>query len=167
MISEYFIYLFLLTDATTELKTSASNGKSTIAAAVTGKGVNTAADASWEDIANNIISIPTGPNVYSSNISSYYTWSGYTYLRMNTNDWPSKNGYFIVSLMAQDGDYVGGSLSIWRYLGSYSNCTLITGRYNYPGTYNKACTVDSMKCSKNGFSASYKCDDGYALFIPD
>lgn len=45
------------TDATNELKTSVSEGKSLIAAAVTDKGVNTAADATFQTIANNIRSI--------------------------------------------------------------------------------------------------------------
>lgn len=39
------------------LKTSVSSGKSIIATAVTGKGVNTAADASFQTMANNINSI--------------------------------------------------------------------------------------------------------------
>lgn len=39
------------------LKTSVSEGKALIAAAVTGKGVSTAADATFETIANNINSI--------------------------------------------------------------------------------------------------------------
>ena len=42
------------------LKTSVSSGKSIVASAVTGKGVNTAADASFQTIANNINSISTG-----------------------------------------------------------------------------------------------------------
>ena len=42
------------------LKTSVSSGKSIVASAVTGKGVSTAADASFQTIANNINAIPTG-----------------------------------------------------------------------------------------------------------
>lgn len=42
------------------LKTSVSSGKSIIASAVTGKGVSTAADASFQTIANNIKAIQTG-----------------------------------------------------------------------------------------------------------
>ncbi len=41
------------------LKSSVSSGKSLIASAVTGKGVNTAADASFQTIANNISNIET------------------------------------------------------------------------------------------------------------
>lgn len=47
------------------LKTSVSSGKSLIASAVTGKGVNTAADASFQTIANNVNAIPTG-NAYGT-----------------------------------------------------------------------------------------------------
>lgn len=42
------------------LKTSVSSGKSLVAAAVTGKGVSTAADASFQTIANNVNAISTG-----------------------------------------------------------------------------------------------------------
>ena len=42
------------------LKTSVSSGKAAIASAVTGKGVQTAADASFQTMANNINAIPTG-----------------------------------------------------------------------------------------------------------
>ena len=40
------------------LKSSVSSGKSLVASAVTGKGVSTAADASFQTIANNINAIP-------------------------------------------------------------------------------------------------------------
>ena len=44
----------------TSLKSSVSSGKSIVASAVTGKGVQTAADATFQTIANNINAIPTG-----------------------------------------------------------------------------------------------------------
>ena len=47
------------------LKTSVSEGKALVAAAVTGKGVVTAADATFETIANNINSIKVGYDVVS------------------------------------------------------------------------------------------------------
>lgn len=45
------------------LKTSVSNGKAMVAAAVTDKGVQTAADATFNTIANNIRNIKTGYDV--------------------------------------------------------------------------------------------------------
>ncbi len=42
------------------LKTSVSNGKSLIASAITGKGISTASDATFQTMANNIGSIQTG-----------------------------------------------------------------------------------------------------------
>lgn len=47
------------------LKTSVSNGKSLIASAITGKGVSTASDATFQTMANNISSIviKTSPSV--------------------------------------------------------------------------------------------------------
>ena len=53
-------YEKMLTDATNKLKTSVSEGKSLIATAVTGKGVQTAVDATFQTMASNISSIPTG-----------------------------------------------------------------------------------------------------------
>ena len=52
------------TDATNELKTSVSEGKALVAAAVTDKGVNTAADATFQTIATNIRSISTGSGMF-------------------------------------------------------------------------------------------------------
>ena len=49
-----------LTNEINSLKTSVSSGKAAIASAVTGKGVQTAADASFQTMANNINAIPTG-----------------------------------------------------------------------------------------------------------
>ena len=63
--------LFLFTDATTELKTSVSNGKSAIAATVTDKGVNTAASDSFSTMANNIRAIPPTDAKYVSRIDKY------------------------------------------------------------------------------------------------
>ena len=66
------------TDACESLKTSVSEGKALIAAAVTDKGVNTAADASWETIANNIKSIV---------INKGYTKFTYSH-NFNSIQWP-------------------------------------------------------------------------------
>ncbi|MGE7113950.1 hypothetical protein [Lysinibacillus sp. NPDC047702] len=43
-----------------DLKQSVSNGKAQVASAITGKGVQTASDATFETMANNINKIPTG-----------------------------------------------------------------------------------------------------------
>ena len=52
--------------AVTELFTSVSDGKSAIAAAITDKGVTTAADATFQQMANNILDIPTGGGTSTS-----------------------------------------------------------------------------------------------------
>ena len=49
-----------------ELKTSVSEGKSLIAAAVTDKGVQTAADDTFQQMADNISNISTGLEVYTA-----------------------------------------------------------------------------------------------------
>ncbi len=43
-----------------DLKSSVSNGKAQVASAITGKGVQTASDATFDTMANNIRAIPTG-----------------------------------------------------------------------------------------------------------
>ena len=71
-----------MTDATNELKTSVSEGKSLIATAVTGKGVQTAADASFSTMASNISNIVAQEYVtvfFSGNSQSCtITFYGYT-----------------------------------------------------------------------------------------
>lgn len=53
-------------DEFNSLKTSVSEGKALVAAAVTDKGVSTAADATFQTIATNIGSIVTGSTGYTS-----------------------------------------------------------------------------------------------------
>ena len=63
------------------VKTSVSEGKALVAAAVTGKGVSTAADATFQQMATNIGKIETSPsystiyNFSTSNSYVEYTWS--------------------------------------------------------------------------------------------
>lgn len=52
------------------LKTSVSSGKAAIASAVTGKGVQTAADASFQTMANNINALPPGYKMISINVTA-------------------------------------------------------------------------------------------------
>lgn len=72
------LLLFLLTDATNELKTSVSDGKTAIAAAVTDKGVNTAASDSFSTMATNIGSIPVGTDTSDATATAAQILSGYT-----------------------------------------------------------------------------------------
>ena len=72
------LLLFLPTDATNELKTSVSDGKTAIAAAVTDKGVNTAASDSFETMASNIGAIPTGTDTSDATAAAAQILSGQT-----------------------------------------------------------------------------------------
>lgn len=57
--------------AVTELFTSVSDGKSAIAAAITDKGVTTAADATFQQMANNILDIQTGVSITLESIEIF------------------------------------------------------------------------------------------------
>ena len=85
-----------LTSVDTEissLKSSVSNGKSLIASAITGKGVSTASDATFQTMANNIGSIATGAKLPSTMTSSYTQFLGLSGL----NNITKKAGYgFII-----------------------------------------------------------------------
>ena len=74
----YKFSLILLIDATNELKTSVSDGKTAIAAAVTDKGVNTAASDSFSTMAGNIRSIPTGTDTSDATATASQILRGYT-----------------------------------------------------------------------------------------
>ena len=76
--------------AVTELFTSVSDGKSAIAAAITDKGVTTAADATFQQMANNILDIQTGGGTSASPSDvNFYDYDGtllysYTIAEANT-----------------------------------------------------------------------------------
>ena len=53
------------------LKSSVSNGKSLIASAITGKGVSTASTATFQQMANNILSIPSKSAAEANNAHAY------------------------------------------------------------------------------------------------
>ena len=65
-----------------QLFQSVSNGKSLIASAITGKGVSTASDATFQQMATNIGSIQTGHQVYAIEAinctSSFLQWNNPT-----------------------------------------------------------------------------------------
>ncbi len=72
------------------LKTSVSSGKSLVASAVTGKGVSTAADASFQTIADNINAIQSGFT------GGWSAGSGYFNISTGDNDVSSYNKYALV-----------------------------------------------------------------------
>ena len=61
-----------------ELKTSVSEGKALVAAAVTDKGVTTAADATFSTMASNIAAIATGTDTSDATATASRILSGYT-----------------------------------------------------------------------------------------
>ena len=65
------------------LKTSVSEGKALIATAVTGKGVQTAADATFQTMATNIGSIPTGYTSIASSSAEFTQYSNMDFTPRN------------------------------------------------------------------------------------
>ena len=62
----------LITARMNEVFQSVSDGKSKIAAAITDKGINTAADATFNTMANNISKIETGSSIQKDNTKILY-----------------------------------------------------------------------------------------------
>ena len=72
------LFKFYWTDATNSLKTSVSNGKSAVASAITDKGISTSATATFDTMASNIRSIPTGTDTSDATATAAEILSGKT-----------------------------------------------------------------------------------------
>ena len=132
-------------DAIDDLFTSASNGKSLIASAVTGKGVSTSENDSWETIAENIALISTGNPVC---LSSPFGTDSVTASYVNGNlrfNLPSKFasltligfGFYTTTGGSYSRSYYGFSYNSYCYTGTFgsgqnsaSSCSYtVSGRY--------------------------------------
>ena len=118
------------------LKSSVSEGKSLIAAAVTDKGVQTAADATFQAIANNIAAITSKNNYvvvgstspFNDSITAVSTGANQSYIQFPTK----VKGLFLVDLFSMRGGsgyytdvlYKNGSQYRWDRFdgGSGGNC---------------------------------------------
>lgn len=118
------------------LKSSVSEGKSLIAAAVTDKGVQTAADATFQTIANNIAAITSKNNYvvvgstspFNDSITAVSTGANQSYIQFPTK----VKGLFLVDLFSMRGGsgyytdvlYKNGSQYRWDRFdgGSGGNC---------------------------------------------
>ena len=103
------------------LKTSVSSGKQLVASAVTGKGVSTAADASFQTIANNINSLKTASKLtlvkevtltnstdtYQLNVDSMYFLLSTRYSSKGT--YCTIGAWYNRSFVALYRDYPGGA----------------------------------------------------------
>ena len=71
-ISENPVQNKVITAKLNEVFQSVSDGKNKIAAAITDKGINTAADATFNTMANNISKIETGSSIQKDNMKISY-----------------------------------------------------------------------------------------------
>ena len=96
--------------AVTELFTSVSDGKSAIAAAITDKGVTTAADATFQQMANNILDIHTGGGTpVSPSDVNFYDYDGtllYSYTIAEAN---------LLTELPQPPTHDGLTFQEWNY----------------------------------------------------
>jgi hypothetical protein len=142
------------------LKTSVSNGKASIASAITGKGVSTSSTAAFSTMATNIKKITTTPTYYTGTTSSLTVYEGGTF----TVELPSSKPYIFVMRASGSSNTFGmiiqtlaiviifsestiyqiacnqaRTVSVWTGKYSMSNSTLsiTTDSYNRAiGTYN-------------------------------
>ena len=100
-----------------ELKTSVSEGKALIAAAVTDKGVQTAADDTFTDMAANIAAIATGHKIITNGITANAS-SGMTLTLSPPADIAASDIAFIA---ASGRVTAGGTVMLWSCCGSSSS----------------------------------------------
>ena len=108
------------------LKTSVSEGKSLIAAAVTGKGVPTAADATFQTIASNIAHIASAP-MYYRHIFTTGSSSGQSSFSLNTN-----TGNFVLVYENRNAPETGGDSGVSTSIYDMTACLIHVNSYpNY------------------------------------
>ena len=114
--------------AVTELFTSVSDGKSAIAAAITDQGVTTAADATFQQMANNILDIQTGGGTpVSPSDVNFYDYDGtllYSYTIAEVN---------LLTELPQPPTHDGLTFQGWNY--SLESVQTATRRMDIGATY--------------------------------
>ena len=174
--------------AITELFTSVSDGKSAIAAAITDKGVETAADATFQQMADNIAQIQTGTDTSDATATAGDILSGktaYGAAGKLTGTIPSQNATTITpgtsaktaisagtyaagaATVAGDANLVAGNIkegvSIFGVTGSFAGGGGEINVNYSPVTYSRAYTYTDNDAIIVA-STVYKGSAGYAYF---
>lgn len=139
-------------DAVTELFTSVSEGKAAIAAAITDKGVETAADATFQTMAENVAAIPgKTKTIVTVTFSGYQCFFRFVYMDENEEIQVAQGvttgsynilaeyGMTIVKEANATGTYISGncsSLELYRYDGSMPTTVNIV--YDITGNFTVA-----------------------------
>lgn len=162
-------------DAITSLKLSVSEGKSKVAAAITDKGVSTAATDSFQAMADNIDLISRGQgNATESQVLSGSTFSNHDGV-LRTGSMPNKGAYNIVPSLTKSitipKGYHSGNGSVSPYQVSVGTTTThVKTTYKLGGSvsFQKANTIKFLVGGSYFFSMDVECsyrDDSAALEI--
>ena len=154
-----------------DLKTSVSEGKSLVAAAVTDKGVSTAADATFQTIATNIGRIKTSSTL--SRITTYTSSGSYdddliSYeIPIISSSYQNKN---LIAIIASGGGTQPnvssrGSVSLIYYNSANSKLATVEVRSGYLNVYGLICTGSSYNIYSNLSCTSLLYEDVFKIIV--
>ena len=130
-----------------ELFTFVSNGKALVASAITDKGVTTASDATFQEMANNVIKIQSMPDISNWNYRSSLSTSNNTY----STTLPKGTQFVIATISISTNAGTGGVIATYSDDGS----EIIVNSQQY-GSYPEDATITFVP---NSYTINF--DSGY------
>ena len=150
------------------LKTSVSEGKALIAAAVTDKGVSTAADATFQTITTNIGKISTKAELYKDYFTTGNSNGTFQKTLLNDND-----GNFVIALGRYTNTSIGGSeyIDVSNDYGGiilgFTNIPYIIYAYRSANNFMRVMAseyaLDYVYLTNDNKTLNYKTGSGYLI----